>query len=125
MLATFLNSRGVEANLEDERKLQRFWFWTKPRAGVHVLVQSEQFPQAHDLLEQPTGSALLRSAIHCPSCGSSRVDYPAMTRKNVLPALVAQVLAALNLMGGEYYCEDCHYTWMPANSPRSESTLEA
>jgi len=115
-LASFPNRHGVEASIQDERKLQRFWFWTAPRAGIHVLVQAGQVPRTYDLLGAPSGKSLLKDAVRCPFCGSPRVSYPAMTRKNLLPTIAAQVMSALRLMGREYYCEGCQYTWEPVSS---------
>jgi len=112
-LTSYLNGHGVKASIQDERRLQRFWFWTKPRAGIHVLVQADQFPAAHRLLEETTGQPLLQKAVHCPACGSPRVDYPDMTRKNFIPALTAQFLSLFGIAMREFYCEDCHHTWQP------------
>jgi hypothetical protein len=111
-LVAFLDQHGFVVRLYDERKLQRYWFLTRPMAGMCVQVPEDTLPAARDfLLAQPEGYDLLRTAIHCPACKSTRVHYPQMTRKNVLPTLVAHVLVALGLLRHEYYCEDCHFTW--------------
>jgi len=34
-----------------------------------------------------------------------------MTRKFILPTLIAHLLVLLRFMRRECYCEDCHYTW--------------
>lgn len=112
-LSSFLTHNGVAANVEDERRLQRYWFLASRLAGVHVSVPSEQFEEARHVLEEKNGDKLLRQAVHCPVCASCRVEYPAMTRKNILPTLAAQVLTAFGIMHHEYYCEDCHHTWRP------------
>src|SRR6188768_3612352 len=85
-LAQFLSDEGVPTEVEDERRLQRAWFWTKPQAGIHVTVAEGNFERAQNLIEvNPTGTELMAHAILCPSCHSARVQYPAMTRKNILP----------------------------------------
>ena len=108
----YLERKGMEANVQDERKLQRFWFLARPAAGVHVRVPREELGLGQELLGEweATVPKAYRS-IHCPSCGSSRVQYPQMTRKFILPTVVAQVGVRLGFLSPEYYCEDCHETW--------------
>jgi len=131
-LGQLLTDGGVVTEVEDERRLQKAWFWTKPQAGVHVTVPERMFERAKNFLEaNPTASELVKKAIHCPSCHSPRVQYPAMTRKNVLPTLVAQMLFITGITKRECYCENCHFTWIPgeedlsvnAPPPREEKTL--
>ena len=129
-LRGILEGEGIEARVQDERRLQRFWFVAKPQAGIHVRVPLSMLELARQRLESnPNAANLLRKAVRCPSCQSCRVDYPAMTRKNALPALVAQVAAALGIMRHQCYCENCHFTWVrpfpstsiePLPSTRSE-----
>ena len=112
-LKTVLKNGGVEAWVQDERRLQRFWFATHPQAGIHVRVPAPLLGRADECLKSNPGAALvLQQAVRCPSCHSYRVEYPAMTRKNALPTLVAQVAVALRLSRHECYCESCHYTWV-------------
>jgi hypothetical protein len=107
-----LEQAGFETTLEDERLLQRLWFLAVPRAGIHVLVLKESYEQARKFLDAETPSAPWRDKIiRCPRCRSSRVHYPAMTRKNILPTLIAHVLVLLRILHHEFYCEDCHHTW--------------
>jgi hypothetical protein len=112
-LAGFLKSEGFETRVHDERKLQRYWFLAAPQAGVHTQVPQKQFEEVEQRLDNaPNAPTLLANAIRCPSCKSLRVEYPQMTRKFVLPTLVAQVLVVLGLMKRECYCETCQYTWV-------------
>ncbi|MEY2409904.1 MAG: hypothetical protein QOF48_2574 [Verrucomicrobiota bacterium] len=112
-LVHFLEQHSFEVRLYDERKLQRFWFLARPVAGICVQVPEENIPAVRDFLAaQPESQELLRSAIRCPSCKSTRVHYPQMTRKNVLPTLVAHALVTLGLLRHECYCEDCQFTWV-------------
>jgi hypothetical protein len=111
-MRAILENDGIDCHVQDERRLQRFWFAAKPQAGVHVRVPQLLVEQAQARLQaNPEAAQLLQRAVHCPSCQSCRVDYPAMTRKNALPALVAQVAVAFGLMQHQCYCESCHYTW--------------
>jgi hypothetical protein len=113
-LAQFLSDEGIPTEVEDERRLQKAWFWTKPQAGVHVTVAERNFERAQNFLETNSiGSELMGPAIRCPSCHSARVQYPAMTRKNILPTLMAQMFILTGVTKRECYCENCHYTWLP------------
>jgi hypothetical protein len=112
-LADFLKAEGFESRVHDERKLQRYWFLAEQQAGVHTQVTQKQFEAVEQRLDNaPNSPSLLANAIRCPSCKSLRVEYPQMTRKFVLPTLVAQVLVVLGLMKRECYCETCQYTWV-------------
>src|SRR6185369_368319 len=111
-LVDFLQQHWFVVRLYDERKLQRFWFLARPIAGICVQVPEESIPVVREFLAtQPETEELLGRAVHCPSCNSTRVHYPQMTRKNVLPTLVAHGLVSLGFLRHECYCEDCHFTW--------------
>jgi transposase-like protein len=115
-LQAFLEEESFVARVRDERKLQRYWFLTKPRGGIYVEIPEDSLMAVKNcLVQKEEGDALLRDAIRCPSCQSLRVEYPQMTRKNILPTLVAHSLVLLHLMEPEFYCEDCHYTWSTRN----------
>ncbi len=107
-----LEEEGIHARIHDERRLQRFWFLVTPHAGVQVEVPERDIAKVGRYFESSEGTrALLAEAIRCPACHSRRVQFPQMTRKFVLPTLVAQVLTLFGLLKHNYYCEDCHYTW--------------
>ena len=118
-LQSFLKKEGFETRINDERSLQRYWFWTTPQAGIHVQVPGGPYEKLRECLEtDPVAQAFLQKAIRCPSCNSSRVQYPQMTRKFVLPTLVAHLAVLLRIMERECYCEDCQNTWVPSSSTR-------
>ena len=109
-LQAFLEKEGCETQIHDERNLQKFWFLSPQQAGIHLRVRADSYTKAKQSLE--TKPEFLLEAITCPSCHSSRVQYPAMTRKNILPTVVAQTLVLLRVMERECYCEDCHHSWV-------------
>jgi hypothetical protein len=112
-----LKAEGFEARVHDERKLQRYWFLSTPQAGVQVQVTQKEFELVEQWLDNARSApALLANAIRCPSCQSVRVQYPQMTRKFILPTLVAQLFVLFGLMKHECYCESCQYTWV-RNAP--------
>lgn len=91
-----------------------------PKASFHVQVERKNFQDAERLLKNESVRGA-EAALHCPSCHSTRVQYPALTRKNILPGLVGWLLAVLHLQDHKYYCEACHYTWpqpKPDSKPR-------
>jgi len=113
LLKGILESEGIAAWAQDERRLQRYWFAAQPQAGIHLRVPNAQVEEAERCLRTNANAmTILERAVRCPSCWSYRVEHPAMTRKNALPTLVAQVAVALRLMKHECYCENCHYTWV-------------
>ena len=114
---TLLEDMGIEAQVHDERKLQRYWFSARPKAGVHVAVHEDELEKARrQVAERPALKVAFQKALLCPECQSSRIQYPQMTRKNVLPTLLAKTLVAVGAMKHKCYCEDCHFTWPHAVS---------
>jgi transposase-like protein len=103
---------GLKADIHNERYLQQVAFMSKPQANVKVQVDDADFERAQQLMveweanDPDIASAILR----CPQCGSSRIEYPQLTRKALTPAM-AGVLFALKIFPKEFYCEDCHFTW--------------
>ena len=106
-----LQAAGIPAEIYDECKVQKYWFISKPRACIHIQVDSSHFERALQLLhEWDASEGLLNEAIRCPECGSSRIQYPQFSSNFILPAFGA-VLAAIGLIERKFYCEDCQYTW--------------
>ena len=127
-LQRFLEQEGIESRLHDEHALQRFWFLSSPRGASRVEVRKASLETANQTLDsRREGKALLQKAVRCPSCQSLRVQYPQMTRKFILPTLVAQVGVLFGVMQREFYCEDCHYIWMksPRVGPRTRAHAKA
>jgi hypothetical protein len=115
-LKTFLETNGFDAWLQDERRLQLYWFFSPLQAGIHVRVPEQSLQTVQQYIESnPDASEIMQRAIHCPSCHSCRIEYPALTRKNMLPTLIAQVAVALRFVNHKFYCESCHYTWDRSN----------
>jgi ribosomal protein S27AE len=107
---------GIPALIHDESKLERFWFMTEPLAAIHVEVSQPDFLKARRLMQEwEPGSDVLKATVRCPECGSSRVEFPQITRKFLMP-VVETLFMAVHLIPREYYCEDCHYTW-PKEKP--------
>jgi ribosomal protein L37AE/L43A len=106
-----LEKTGIHAEIRDESKYQWFWFVTKPAAGIRLKVYKKDFETARRLVrEWETAEGVLRDAVRCPECGSSRVEYPQFTRKFFLPNLVG-VASLLRIIDKEFFCQECEYTW--------------
>jgi hypothetical protein len=110
-LKSWLINERVPAYVQDETKLQKFWFAAEPKAGVHVQTTKDSFEKVEILLDKTEAQRFLKNAVRCPSCHSLRVQYPDFTRKNFLPTLFGQLFVLLHITKHKYYCEDCHFTW--------------
>lgn len=103
---------GIPAEVHDELTHEKLWMACKDDCGVRLEVPADEFERAEDLLvEWDTKEGALRDAIHCPECGSLRVEYPQYTRKSLLTNLAMGVAANVGLVEKDYYCEECHFTW--------------
>jgi hypothetical protein len=106
-----LERAGIETHVNDESKVEKLWFFTKPIAAVHVEVKAEDFLKADKLLaEWGDNCKPMKEAIRCPECDSSRIEFPQITRKFLMP-MTARLFMALHLMPREFYCQNCQYTW--------------
>ena len=114
---------GVPAVIHDESKLERFWFMSEPLAAIHVEVPQPDYLKARRLMSEWEKSGdFLKTAVRCPDCQSSRVEFPQVTRKFVTPALCQMLLLTLHVMPRQYYCQDCHFTWPKV--PKVEPELD-
>ena len=68
---------GIPSNVHEELGLARFWFVSKATASLCLDVPVGLVEQTeHLFLDWETGQGALQGVIHCPKCGSLRVDYP-------------------------------------------------
>jgi hypothetical protein len=127
ILEDFFKNKGIEARTHNDKILQLLLFLCPPRATFRVQVRHGFLKYAMDLLDaEPDVTAILQKAVHCPDCGSLRVDYPQMTRKFFLPTLLLHLGIIFRVIEHECYCESCHYIWnlppklaSPVQSPAS------
>lgn len=110
VLETFFRDKGIEARTYNDKMLQAFLFLCPPRITFRVQIHNDHFQEATRLLDE-THPPILEKAIHCPSCGSLRVNYPQMTRKFFLPTIALHLGIIFRIIGHECYCENCHMTW--------------
>lgn len=115
-----LQEAGVPAKVSDQHIFQRLWFLAKPYGAFHLDVQKEFHRRANALLfEWHAQNRALAEAVRCPMCGSLRVEYPQMTRKFILPTLIAHVLTLFRITKHHLYCMECHNTWRSPNKAGS------
>jgi len=121
-----LFQEGVPAEVHDDRKLQRFWFLSRPRARMQVKVANENYERAEKLYREldAANDSSVCAAIRCPQCRSSRIQYPHMTRHFILPTLVAH-LTILFGFKRNFYCQNCQHTWENRPKPVSNVPLGA
>ncbi|MDB6109299.1 MAG: hypothetical protein JWR69_1049 [Pedosphaera sp.] len=114
-----LEEAHIPVEVHDESMMERLWFVARPLAGVRLKVHSRDFENALRLIHVwDEKEGVLRDAIRCPECRSSRVEYPQFTRKFFLPNLLG-ILAAIGLLEKEFYCQECQYTWPKEGTKKS------
>ena len=108
-----LEEAHISPSIHEGGILKHLWFVHRPRAEVRLDVEAKDLRRSRQLLRaSETKQGAARKVVHCPECHSSRVEYPQFTRKFFLPNLIG-LLSGLGLVKKKYYCEDCHYTWLP------------
>jgi rubredoxin len=122
-LTARLRGAGFDADLFDESSAQKWLMLNlKPRAHMRVRVPNVEGERAlQTLREWPDSAVLLKDAVHCPQCQSSRVEFPQFSRRTLMSALPAAAAAA-GLIEQQYFCEACGYTWDP--NPKTPETLD-
>ena len=117
VLEAFLKRQGMEARTYDDKLFRYFLFLRPPRVTYRVQVRQNRFEDAARLLQAKT-PAVLHQALHCPACGSLRVNYPQMTRQFVLPTVLLHLGIIFRIIEHECYCENCHEMWnLPERQP--------
>jgi hypothetical protein len=110
-LVGFLRDKRLEARTYDDKLFRYFLFLRPPRVTYRVQVRKGQFKFATELVRSSPPAAILDQALHCPACGSFRVNYPQMTRQFVLPTVLLHLGIIFHIIEHECYCENCHEMW--------------
>lgn len=108
-----LNAVGIPSIIYDESMVQRIWWFTEPRAAVHVRVLKEDADRAIGLMKEWAADPhdhVLDAAFRCPECGSTRVEYPQITRKT-LQSFFFTLLTVLHVFPKQFFCKACQFTW--------------
>ena len=121
---TSLASQGIQARTYDDKFFRAFLFLRPPEVTYRVQVHAEDLDRTNEFLAKDP-PAVLRDAIHCPSCNSLRVSYPQMTRKFVSPTIVLHLGIILRLLEHQCYCDKCHFMWALPRKTTSVKTEEA
>src|SRR5947209_16246992 len=97
-----LQQVGLHADIHNESHLQAVAFMSRPQANAKVMVEDKDFDRAQSLMVEWEASDpdIAAAVIRCPQCGSSRIEYPQMTRKFLTPGLVA-ILCAMKIVPKE------------------------
>lgn len=109
-LETLLMTHRLESRTYDDKLFRYFSFLRPPRVTYRVQVRGSAFRAAMELLDK-NAPAVLRQAMHCPSCGSLQVNYPQMTRKFIMPTVVLHLGIIFRFIEHQCYCEHCHEMW--------------
>ncbi len=107
-----LKGAEIWSEIYDESAAQKTWFMTnEPKAHIRLRVKKEDFENAQKLLKDwDATEGVLRDAVRCPECGSSRIEYPQFSRRTGVSAGFA-LLASTGIIDRTYYCENCQFTW--------------
>jgi hypothetical protein len=106
-----LAAAGIPAEVYDESKLQKYWFFSKPLAADKVVVDEKDFDKARLFLQAADAQDhILNGEVRCPQCGSANIEYPQFTRKFMTTTLV-EVFCLLHIIDKQFYCHGCHHTW--------------
>ena len=119
-LEVALKNKGYAARTYSDRLLQLILFLCPPRALFRVQVRENDLKNATEFLDKDPAAALLQKAVHCPACGSLRVQYPQMTRRFIMPTIMLHAGILLRIIGHEAYCEHCHFIWHWGEHPVPE-----
>lgn len=120
-IAARFREAGIDAEVYDESHEQKWkLFNLNPRAHMRVRVHTTSEEHALALIaEWKHTEPALERAVHCPECGSSRIEFPQFSRRTLMGALPA-ALAATGVIAQEFYCEACHFTWPPETKAEPE-----
>ena len=117
-LADRLLAEGFDATMQND-SAEQFWkfYNMHPRAHCHVRVPKGVVDAAlRRLSELDAAEGILKSAVRCPECRSSQVEYPQFSRGTIVGALPS-IAAAAGIIERQFYCSACHFTWPPAEDP--------
>jgi hypothetical protein len=127
-LEVFLKDKGLEARTYDDKLFRYFLFLRAPHVTYRVQVRGKYFDGVTELLRSKAPE-VLDQALHCPACGSLRLNYPQMTRRFILPTFLLHLGIIFRVIEHECYCEHCHEMWTlpikdaPARKPGTASSL--
>lgn len=121
--ATRLREAGFNSEILDETNEQKWQLLNfTPRAHMRVRVPKDEGERAQDQLELwDKADGIMKEAVRCPDCGSSRVEFPQFTRRSLLGAWPA-LLATAGIIEKDYFCEACNFTW--PDQPKTEPELD-
>ncbi len=111
VLEAFLKDKGLEARTYDDKLFRYFLFLRPPCVTYRVQVREKYFEGVTELLRSKAPE-VLDQALHCPACGSLRINYPQMTRKFILPTVLLHLGIIIRAIEHECYCEQCHEMWI-------------
>ena len=125
-LAKRMSDDGVEAISNSDSAEQLMMFYNPhPRAQHHVLVSGQNLEMALQWLSRlDANDPVMASAIRCPDCGSTRIEFPQFSRKTIVGSLPS-IGAALGLIKRQFYCTACHFTWGPGQAGPDETAPES
>lgn len=107
-----LTGAGISSQIFDESSLQKTWLATsEPKAHIRLRVKKEEIEQAQGHLQEwDAADGIMKEAVRCPECGSSRIEYPQFSRRTGFSVVLA-LFASMGLIERQYFCQSCQFTW--------------
>ena len=109
-LQAFLESVGLATRIYDDKFFRYCLFLRPPQQTYRIQVKADCLAGVEELLHAKAPD-VVDQALHCPSCGSLRVNYPQMTRKFILPTIILNLGIIFRVLEHVCYCENCHEMW--------------
>jgi hypothetical protein len=119
-----LDSSGVHAVLADDNTVRMDWLWSNMLGGVKLLVDSEDFLQASEILNEPIPANLQFEDAEnyeqprCPKCQSLDVNFEELD-----PVAYASLFVfPLPLQRKGWICHACNHVWEDDTPEAGEET---
>ncbi|HEX6805320.1 MAG TPA: DUF2007 domain-containing protein [Terriglobales bacterium] len=108
-----LDSAGVDSVLADDNTVRMDWLWSNMLGGVKLLVDTEDFAQASEILNEPIPAHLQFEAAEvyqqprCPRCQSLDVNFEELD-----PVAYATLfIFPIPLQRKGWICHACNHVW--------------
>lgn len=110
-----LESSGIEAVLADENMVRMDWFLSNLLGGVKLFVDSADFTEASNILNEPVPELLHVEGVgdyaqpRCPNCGSLDIALDELNKK--VSYTTAWLGVPLPVANSGWQCHACGHHW--------------
>ena len=110
-----LDSAGIETFLADDNTIRMDWFWSNLIGGVKIMVASEDFIEASQILNEPIPPDLefhtseTYRQPRCPRCQSLDVSFEELDKPIAYGSMFVGFPLPVQRKG--WICHDCDHRW--------------